>query len=103
MQAGDRQLVMRVLAQGWRYRWMIVLSLIGSLGSGMLMAYLVTQLQPFFAFMGDASKAIGASGAPATALNSAAQVQQVTSGLLDLGFKLLLLAPLAAVAAYLAW
>ncbi len=98
VQVGDRQLVMRVLAQGWRYRWMIILSLIGSVGSGALMAYLLTQLQPLFSFMGQASQAGAELGAA-----DVTKVTNATGNLTDLGLKLLLLAPLAAIAAYLAW
>ena len=82
VQVGDRQLLMRVLAQGWRYRWMIILSLIGSVGSGALMAYLLTQLQPLFFFMGQASQA-------STELGTAdiTQVTNATGNLTDLGLN----------------
>jgi subfamily B ATP-binding cassette protein MsbA len=85
-------LVQRVVAQGWRYRWMILLSIIGSAGTGALMAFLLTQLGPFIRYLGNTESAI-----------TPEQLTQATDGLGDLGMTLLLLALPATVAAYLAW
>jgi ATP-binding cassette, subfamily B, bacterial MsbA len=86
---GDGHLLRRILAQGWRYRWMILLSTLGAGASGVLMAYLLTQLQPFIRYIGGAE-------APA----SPDHLKQATDGLTSLGLTLMAMTPLAVVAAY---
>jgi ATP-binding cassette, subfamily B, bacterial MsbA len=86
---GDGYLLWRTLNQGWRYRWMILLSTIGAGASGALMAYLLTQLGPFLRYIG------GAEGA-----TTPEQLQQSTAGLTQLGLSLLALTVPAMVAAY---
>lgn len=86
---GDGRLLRRILAQGWRYRWMILLSTLGAGASGVLMAYLLTQLQPFIRY-------IGAAEAPA----SPEHLRQATDGLTGLGLTLIAMTPLAVIAAY---
>ncbi len=90
MKDGEGHLLLRILAQGWRYRWMILLSTVGAGASGVLMAYLLTQLGPFLKFMG------GAEGA-----STPEQLRQATEGLNGLGLSLIALAPLAVIAAYI--
>lgn len=87
---GDGLLLRRILVQGWRYRWMILLSTLGAGASGALMAYLLTQLGPFLKYIG------GAEGA-----TSPEQLRQATDGLSSLGLSLIALTPLVVVAAYI--
>ncbi len=89
MKDGDGYLLWRTLNQGWRYRWMILLSTIGAGASGALMAYLLTQLGPFLRYIG------GAEGA-----TTPEQLQQSTAGLTQLGLSLLALTVPAMIAAY---
>jgi subfamily B ATP-binding cassette protein MsbA len=87
----DLIMIKRVVAQGWRYRWMILLSLLSSTVTGALTAFLLTQLGPFIKYLGTAQADHGGDLAAATA------------GLTRLGLTLLALVPLAAAAAYLSW
>lgn len=90
MEQSDGHLLRRILIQGWRYRWMILLSTLGAGASGALMAYLLTQLGPFLRYIG------GAEGA-----TTPEQLHQATEGLTSLGLSLIALTPLAVIAAYI--
>ena len=92
MGASDFQIIRRILGQGWRYRAMIVLSLASSAVSGALLAYLLSQLGPFMANLAGSKQAI-----------TPAELAASSAGLMTIGLHLLMLAPLAAAAAYCAW
>jgi ATP-binding cassette, subfamily B, bacterial MsbA len=89
--SGDAHLIWRVLKRGWEYRWMLLLALVASAGSGALMAFLLTKLGPFIKYLGGSEAA-----------TSTEQLTQATDGLADLGLLLLTLTPAAALASYLA-
>ena len=98
-QVADRDLVLirRVLAQGWRYRWMILLSLLASVATGALSGFLFAKLGPFLKFMGQAATSQAATG------SDRAELAVATAGLTALGFLLVKLAPVAGAASYLSW
>lgn len=91
MEDGDSHLMWRILKRGWRYRWMLLVSVVAAGGSGALMAYLLTQLQPFL-------KHLGGTEAAATP----DELLRATDGLAGLGLTLVTLTPAALVTAYLA-
>lgn len=89
----DRDLVLirRVVAQGWRYRWMILVSLLSSAATGALSGWLFTQLGPFIKYMGLADN------------HDARDLVAATAGLSSLGLLLITLAPCAGAASFLSW
>ncbi len=95
----DRDLVLirRVLAQGWRYRWMILLSLLASTITGAFTGFLFAKLGPFLKFMGQAATSQAGS------ISDHAELDTATAGLTALGFLLIKLAPAAGAASYLSW
>jgi subfamily B ATP-binding cassette protein MsbA len=88
----DVVLIRRVLAQGWRYRWMILLSLLASAVTGAFSGFLFSKLGPFLKFMGHAGTSSDRS-----------ELIAATAGLTALGFLLIKLAPAAGAASYLSW
>jgi subfamily B ATP-binding cassette protein MsbA len=88
----DVVLIRRVLAQGWRYRWMILLSLLASAVTGAFSGFLFSKLGPFLKFMGQAGTSSDRS-----------ELIAATAGLTALGFLLIKLAPAAGAASYLSW
>ncbi len=90
---GDWPIIKRVLANGWRYKWLIVASLGCALTFSGLMAVLMVQLPALIDLLGSAGdKAL-----------TPEQRQQVVDGLWNLGVRVLPLAPIAGAAAYGAW
>ena len=92
MGANDFQIIRRILGQGWRYRAMIVLSLSSVAVSGVLLAYLLSQLGPFMGNLAGSKKAV-----------TPEELAASSAGLVTIGLHLLMIAPLAAAAAYGAW
>jgi subfamily B ATP-binding cassette protein MsbA len=89
----------RILKRGWQYRWMLMLSILASAGSGALMAFLLTKLGPFIKYLGGTQAASNPNGSQ---VEQQQQLLQATDGLADLGTMLVCLAPAAVIAAYLA-
>ncbi len=89
MPVGDTVLLRRILIQGWRFRWMILLSLTASAINGGLLTLLLAKLGPFMALF-------QRNPDPAALADTA-------RGVGDLGWLLINLSPLALAAAYLAW
>jgi subfamily B ATP-binding cassette protein MsbA len=87
----DFPLIKRVLAQGWPYRWMILLSLVCSAVTGVMSGFLFTKLGPFFKLMGRAET------------NDPSDLITATKGLGALGLLLITLAPCAGVASFMSW
>jgi hypothetical protein len=88
----DLDLIKRVLAQGWRYRWMILLSLLASVATGALSGFLFAKLGPFLKFMGQAATSQAGSS------SDHAELVAATAGLTALGFLLIKVAPAAGAA-----
>jgi ATP-binding cassette, subfamily B, bacterial MsbA len=94
--ASDAGLLWRIFRNGWTYRWMILLFLGATAATGGLMALLFKQLGPFLALLGSVADQ-GMQGVDAGAAG------QLAAGFQDLGLELMLLAPLAAGAAFVSW
>jgi subfamily B ATP-binding cassette protein MsbA len=89
----DWPTIKRCLANGWRFRWLIAGSLACSLAFSGLLALLFTKLPDLITLLGKASN----GNLPPE------QRQQIIDGLGGIGWWMLPLAPIAAVAAFGAW
>ncbi|MBA3708833.1 MAG: ABC transporter ATP-binding protein [Planctomycetes bacterium] len=89
---GDLATITRILRQGWPHRWMILLTILATAGSGAMFGSIVLQIQPLLKLLGQADLARSAQEIAATG----AQMQ-------SLGLRLMMMAPIAAACAYCAW
>ena len=89
---GEWAVLKRVLAQGWQHKWMIALTLAATVTSGSLIGVLAISLAQILSLIGSAQSDVD----PAKAVTLITMMN-------TLGLRFLLLAPIAAIAAYVSW
>ncbi len=95
MASNDFSLLKRVFLQSRPYRWMTAVMLVSTAVMSVLTGYLFSKLAPFLTLIGAVLKGQGPQPTP--------DILAASNDLTHLGLTLLMLSPLAATAAYLAW
>ncbi|MBN8525589.1 MAG: ABC transporter ATP-binding protein, partial [Planctomycetes bacterium] len=93
-QTGELAVVKRVLARGWRYRWIIIAAILCTAALGGLLGWLFLQIQPLVELLGRAEKAAGMS---------AEERARIVADFTSLGLAFLPWVVPAAAAAFGAW
>ncbi|MBA2479615.1 MAG: ABC transporter ATP-binding protein [Planctomycetes bacterium] len=91
-QRGDLATIKRILRQGWPHRWMILVTILATAGSGALFGSIILQIEPLLKLLGQADLA-----------RAAPDPTSIAGDMRDLGLRLMLIAPAAAACAYCAW
>jgi subfamily B ATP-binding cassette protein MsbA len=105
---GDWAVMKRILRQGWRYKWMILLATVGAAATGALLGSLLFQMTDLVTLIGKAAGTGTTFGEIFRGRGHAHQVDpqdvaRIGAGMTGLGWRLLALAPIAGLGAYFAW